>query len=376
MYSIALLGGGQLGKMLIQAGLDLDVSFHVLDPDAEAPCRYISRQFVTGALTDFDTVAHFLTDKKLVTYEIEHIHTAALEQAEAQGALVMPSAAILKMVQNKILQKEFYKTNHLPTANFEVINNNNEITHSKLQFPVFYKLATGGYDGRGVKRIADRLEAASGFDKPGIIEEAANIEKELAVMVARNRRGEVKVYPLVEMVFNPQSHMVDYLLSPAQVPEHIAQQATKLAAHLAQLLDLVGILAVELFYTREGELLINEIAPRPHNSMHHSIEANATSQFQQLLRILLDLPLGNTELKYPFAAMLNLVGEPGHTGRAQYVGLAEVLQLPDTWVHLYGKAYTRPNRKMGHITTAANDLETLLQRIYQIKNTVKVIAKH
>jgi 5-(carboxyamino)imidazole ribonucleotide synthase len=375
MQKIALIGGGQLGKMIIQAGLDWDIEFDVLDGDAAAPCKNICSSFTQGSLSDEATVWAFVQGKQLVTYEIEHINTAALARAEASGVAVYPSSAILAIVQNKVLQKQFFVKHRLPTSDFEIISGNADIILSSLQFPVFYKLATGGYDGRGVKKINAKEFADAGFDKPGILEQAADIEKELAIMVARSTTGEIKTFPVVEMVFDPVSNMVDYLISPAQISPDIEKEAAKLAILLAQELNLIGVLAVEMFYTKQGDLLINEIAPRPHNSMHHSIEGNATSQFQQHLRAIMGLPLGDTSIRFPYTAMLNLVGDPGYIGKAHYKGIKHVLKMPNTWVHLYGKAETRPYRKMGHITLAANHIDEIKAGIAEIKKSVQVISQ-
>jgi len=369
-YKLGILGGGQLGRMLIQSGIDLNIDFNVLDPDPKAPCHQISN-FTCGKLTDFDTVIAFGEKCDLITIEIENVNTDALKQLVKMGKKVFPQPDVIELIQDKRVQKLFYRQNDIPTAEFILTEDRNEVVNNQAFLPAVHKLGKGGYDGQGVQMIRTANDIQKAFDRPGVLEKLVDFEKEIAVIVSRNERGEVRAFPSVEMVFHPEANLVEYLLSPAQISSEISRIASGLATKVVTELKMVGLLAVEMFVTKDGKVLVNEIAPRPHNSGHHTIEANVTSQYQQHLRAILGLAPGNTDSIRP-AAMVNLLGEEGHSGIANYVGLEEVLAVEGTYVHLYGKKLTKPFRKMGHVTIVDHDIESLKKKIDFVKKTLKV----
>lgn len=370
---IGVLGGGQLGRMMIQSAIDFNLDVHVLDPDPNAPCKDISTSFACGALTDYDTVMAFGADKELLTIEIENVNTEALKALEAQGKKVFPQPNIIELIQNKLHQKQFYAANNIPTAPFHEVANAEEVEAKKDLLPFVNKLATGGYDGRGVQVIKSEEALNKAFDAHGFVEELVDFEKELAVIVARNQSGEMKTFPTVEMVFHPEHNLVEYLFSPADINAVIENEAQELAKTVIEKLDMTGLLAIEMFLTKEGKLLVNEIAPRTHNSGHQTIEGNVTSQFEQHLRAILNWPLGDTSTLWP-SAMVNLLGEDGFIGNARYEGMAEVLAKAGVHVHLYGKKLTKPFRKMGHITVSDQDMTELREKVNFVKTTLKVKA--
>ncbi|OEK07460.1 5-(carboxyamino)imidazole ribonucleotide synthase [Roseivirga misakiensis] len=370
---IGVLGGGQLGRMMIQSAIDFNLDIHVIDPDENAPCKNIGTTFQKGSLTDYDTVYAFGKDKELITIEIENVNTKALKQLEAEGKKVYPQPAIIELIQNKLHQKEFYKANGIPTADFTVVNNREDVAKNEASLPFVNKLATGGYDGRGVQVIRKADDLSKAFDAPGFIEDLVDFDKEISVIVARNEKGDIQTFPTVEMVFHPEKNLVEYLFSPAEIDSKVEDEAQALAKDLIQKLEMVGLLAIEMFLTKEGTLLVNEIAPRTHNSGHQSIEGNVTSQFEQHLRAILNWPLGNTENVSP-SAMLNVLGEDGYTGEAKYEGMDEVLATSGVHVHLYGKKLTKPFRKMGHITITDTDKERLREKVNFVKAQLKVKA--
>ncbi len=372
-FKLGLLGGGQLGRMLLQAAIDLDIHVKALDPDPNAPCAAIAPEFVCGSFLDYDTVYQFGQDCEVITIEIENVNLEALKQLQAEGKKVFPQPEVLEIIQDKRVQKQFYQDNQLPTADF-VLTDNKEAVAAQVAFlPAFNKLGKGGYDGKGVQRIASASDVHLAFEAPSLLEKAVDFAKEIAVIVARNEQGECKTFPTVECVFHPEHNLVEYLFAPAEVSETIDQQAKEIAIQTAQKLNIVGLLAVEMFLTKEGEVLINEVAPRTHNSGHHTIRANHTSQFEQHLRAVLGLPLGDTTA-HSKAAMVNLLGEDGHSGDAVYVGMNETLALAGVYPFLYGKKVTKPFRKMGHITVVDNDLASLKAKVDQVKQTLKVIS--
>jgi len=346
---IGVLGGGQLGRMMIQSAIDFNLDIHVIDPDANAPCKSIATTFQVGALTDYDAVYNFGKDKDLITIEIENVNTKALAKLESEGKKVFPQPHIIELIQNKLHQKQFYQAHGIPTSEFIEVNGKSEVANHKNLLPFVNKLATGGYDGRGVQMIKDEQAMDKAFEAHGFIERLVDYEKELSVIVSRNEAGEIKTFPTVEMVFHPEHNLVEYLFSPAEIDSKAEAEAQTLAKELIQKLDMVGLLAIEMFLTKDGKLLVNEIAPRTHNSGHQSIEGNVTSQFEQHLRAILNWPLGDTSLVLP-SAMLNVLGEADFTGEAIYEGMDEVLATDGVHVHLYGKKLTKPFRKMGHIT--------------------------
>jgi 5-(carboxyamino)imidazole ribonucleotide synthase len=369
--TIGILGGGQLGRMLIQAGMDLNLKFNVLDPDAQAPCRDIAH-FTHGKLTDYETVMRFGVSSDLITIEIENVNTLALKDLQQQGKLVYPQPQIIELIQDKRTQKEFYQKHQIPTAEFILTENQQEVVKNAAFLPAVNKLGREGYDGRGVQILRSEQDLAKAFDAPGFLEKLVPFEKEISVIVARSANGEVKTFPPVEMVFHPEQNLVEYLFSPATISAAVSAKANAIATQIIEKLNMIGLLAVEMF-VMDDNVLVNEIAPRPHNSGHQTIEGNITSQYDQHLRSILGLPLGDTSLKIP-SAMVNLLGEAGFTGAAVYEGIEQVLALEGAHVHLYGKAITKPFRKMGHVTIVDHDRERLMEKAKFVKHTLKVKA--
>lgn len=369
---LGILGGGQLGRMLIQEAINYNVTTRVLDPDPEAPCKHLCDQFVTGSLTDFDTVYHFGKRADLITIEIEKVNVDALQKLEDEGVLVYPQARVIRLIQDKGLQKEFFKQNDIPSAPFRLISSAAQLREAGFPYPYIQKLRKDGYDGRGVMKISSEADLENAFNAPSLIEEMIDFEKEISVIVARNENGAIKAFPLVEMEFNPQANLVEFLISPSTLPAEIQEKAGRLAIKVAEDLRITGLLAVEMFLTRDGEILVNEVAPRPHNSGHQSIEGNYTSQFEQHLRAIFNLPLGDTRA-IQHAVMINLLGEPGYEGPAEYEGLTEVMKLDGVYIHLYGKKITKPFRKMGHVTIVDEDREKAVEKARFVQQTLKVI---
>jgi len=370
---LGILGGGQLGRMLLQAGIDLNLYTLILDPDPDAPCKHLCQEFYQGSFADFDTVYRFGKKCDVLTIEIEHVNVDALFKLQAEGIQVYPQPEAIRTIQDKGLQKQFYEEKNIPSADFLIVQNQAEIKENTGFLPAFQKLRKSGYDGRGVVRLAGAADIEKSFDAPSVLEKYVDYEKELAVICARNASGQVACFPVVELSFHPEHNMVDYLFSPAAISPDLEQAAQELAQNVISAFDLVGLLAVEMFLTRDGKLLVNEVAPRPHNSGHHTYKANYTSQFEQHLRAILNLPLGNTGL-HSAAVMLNLLGEANFTGEAVYEGADEALAVPGVTIHLYGKKYTRPFRKMGHLTITAATVIEARGRADHLKNTVKVKA--
>jgi len=367
---IGVLGGGQLGRMLVQSAINFNLDLKVLDPDPNAPCKSIS-QFEVGNLKDEATVHQFGKTCDVLTIEIEAVNIAALKRLEQEGVKVFPQPHIIEIIQDKRIQKQFYKQYNIPTADFILTETKADVIKNVHFLPAVHKLGKDGYDGRGVQIIRTESDLDKAFDAPGILEKLIPFEKELAVIVARNEKGEVNAFPVVEMAFHPVHNLVEYLFAPATLSEEISQKAKKIALEVIEKLELVGILAVEMFLTKDGEILVNEVAPRPHNSGHQTIEANHTSQYEQHLRAILNLPLGDTAEKIP-SAMVNLLGEDGFSGPAVYEGMDEVLKVSGVHVHLYGKKITKPFRKMGHVTICDSNLEKLREKAIFVKNTLKV----
>lgn len=370
---VGVLGGGQLGRMMIQSAIDLNVAIHVLDPDEEAPCRQIASHFQAGSITDFDTVYHFGKTCDLITIEIENVNAGALAELEKEGKKVFPEPRVIKLIQDKREQKKFFEENGLPTAPFVLTENREEAAKHGDFLPAFHKLGKAGYDGRGVQKLTDSSDLALAFDEPGVLEKLIDFEKEISVIVVRNEKGEIRTFPVVELVFHPEKNLVEYLFSPADITREAATEADQLARKTIQKLDMTGLLAVEMFLTKEGKILLNEVAPRTHNSGHHTIESNFTSQFEQHLRAILGLPLGSTEIKIP-AAMVNLLGEAGYSGPARYEDIEKILAMEGAHIHLYGKKHTKPFRKMGHVTLIDHDMQSLKEKAAFVKETLKVIA--
>ena len=370
---LGILGGGQLGRMIIQSAINYNIDIHILDPDANASCRSICQKFVHGKLTDYDTVYAFGQDCDVITIEIENVNTEALEKLASEGKEVYPQPHLIKLIQDKRLQKTFYRENGIPTADFILTENKGEVLKNADFLPAVNKLGREGYDGRGVQVLKSKADLDMAFEAPGLLEKLIDFDKEISVIVAKNKKGDVIAYPSVECAFHPTANLVEFLFAPAEIPTEVESIAQKIALEIIRELDLIGLLAVEMFVTKSGEVLVNEIAPRPHNSGHHSIEANFTSQFEQHLRAVMNMPLGNTELRCP-AAMVNLLGEDGYTGEAFVEGLEEAMAQKGVYVHLYGKKLTKPFRKMGHVTLLDDNLENLKNRALEIKSLIKIKA--
>lgn len=370
---IGILGGGQLGRMLIQNAVNYNLNISILDPDKNAPCKDLVKTFVNGSLTDYNTVYKFGKDKDLITIEIENVNIEALKKLEQEGKQVYPQPHIIEMIQDKGLQKMFYQRNDIPSPDFFLTESKEQISKYAAFFPFFQKLRKGGYDGKGVVKLVSPHHLEKAFEEPSVLERLVDFDKELSVVVARNKNGEVKCFPVVECEFNPQANLVEFLFSPANIKKNIEKDAIAIATQLIEKLDMVGILAVELFLTRDGKLLVNEIAPRVHNSGHHTIEANITSQFEQLWRAILNLPLGDTAIVKP-GVMINLLGDFGHDGPAVYEGLEDIMKFSGVYVHLYGKLQTKPFRKMGHITIVDEDITKAKQKAKMVKNLIRVIT--
>ena len=377
-FKLGILGGGQLGKMMLAELRKFDISTFVLDPSAEAPCQYGAHYFEQGDLLDFQTVYNFGQKVDVLTLEIENVNLDALDQLEAEGKAVYPSAKTLRLIQNKGVQKDHYKSHNIPTSAHQRYAQLSDlvsaVNNHELEFPFVWKLAQFGYDGKGVKivrSIADLTDLPAG---ECIAEQLVPFTHELAVIVARSVTGEIKTYPVVEMEFHPEANQVEYVLCPARIDSALAQKATAIALQVSAAFAHVGILAVELFLTAEGDILVNEVAPRPHNSGHYSIEASYTSQFENHVRAILDLPLGDTSSKVA-GIMVNLVGDEGFSGPVVYENIAKIMQLKGVTPHLYGKKETRPFRKMGHVTIVHEDINEARKLAEEVKQTIRVISK-
>jgi len=370
---LGLLGGGQLGRMLLQAAIDFDLRPRVLDPNPDAPCAAIAPHFVVGSFRDFETVYRFGQGLDVLSIEIESVNLDALKRLRDEGVKVFPQPEVVELIADKRRQKQFFQENNLPTSEFVLTETADDVRRYAHFLPAFHKLGTGGYDGRGVQRIASTADFDKAFDAPGVLERAVDFEKELAVIVARSESGEVRCFPTVEMVFHPEANLVEYLFAPAEISPELDAQAQAIATRTAEAFGIVGLLAVELFLTKPGEILINEVAPRPHNSGHHTLRANDVSQFEQHLRAILGLPLGDPRA-HAAAAMVNLLGEPGHEGEARYEGMETLLGMPGVHPFLYGKRTTKPFRKMGHVTVLGENLTGLKEKVRSVQEVVKVIA--
>lgn len=373
-FKLGVLGGGQLGRMLIQQAISWDVNVYCLDPSSEAPCKEISNGFTLGDFNDYEAVKSFGKDKDVLTIEIEHVNTKALHELEAEGVKVFPQPHIIDLVKDKGAQKEFYKTHGFPTSDFHLLEEGEDVANYYKEGGIVQKLRTGGYDGRGVQVLRTKESLSKAFEEPSLIEDLVDIEKELSVIVARNEKGEVNSFPVVDMEFNEEANLVEFLYAPASISKELGKEARELAERLISELEMVGLLAVELFLDKQGNLLINEIAPRPHNSGHHTIEGNYNSQYAVHLRSILGMHLGSTETIKP-SAMLNLLGEKGYEGAVYYEGLDKILEQEGVFVHLYGKSITKPFRKMGHVTVLGDDLNELRTKIDEVKKGLKVKSK-
>ena len=374
---LGILGGGQLGKMLLSTTRKWDINTHVLDPSADAPSRIACDHFEQGDFKDYQTVYNFGKNLDVLTIEIEHVNTDALRQLEKEGVQTYPNAATLELIQNKGVQKDFYAQHNIPTSAYMRFENLSLLLQAveteKLSLPFVWKAAKMGYDGNGVKIIRKREDLDYLTDQKCMVEDLVPFTHELAVTVVRNPSGEVKTYPVVEMEFHPEANQVEYVLCPARIDDSIKEKATQIALQVSNALNHVGLLAVELFLTEEGNIFVNEVAPRAHNSGHHTIETSITDQFEQHIRAVLNLPLGNTDLIVA-GVMVNLVGAEGHTGQVHYNNIEKVLSMKGVSPHIYSKKQTRPFRKMGHVTIVDQDINTARETAEKVKQLITVIS--
>lgn len=370
---LGILGGGQLGRMLIQQAINYNVTIKVLDPDREAPCRKLCDEFVTGSLSDYETVYNFGKKVDMITIEIEKVNVDALEQLEKEGVQVYPQPRIIRLIQDKGLQKQFFKENDIPTAEFQIISSPDDLLNTHIPFPYIQKLRRDGYDGKGVYKVVNETSLPGAFTELSLIERWVDFDKEISVIVARNDRGDIRAFPLVEMEFNPQANLVEFLISPSTLPFAVQREATQIAEKIASDLKITGLLAVEMFLEKNGKILVNELAPRPHNSGHQTIEGNMVSQFEQHLRAIFNQPLGDTSCLNN-AIMVNILGSEGHEGPAVYKGIEKIMKMSGVYIHLYGKALTKPFRKMGHVTIVDADRNTAVEKARLVQQTLKVVS--
>lgn len=377
-FKLGILGGGQLGKMMLYVTRKFDITTKVIDSSKDAPSRLACDEFVQGDILDYDTVLEFGRSVDVLTFEIENVNVDALEKLEDEGKKVFPSSKTLRTIQNKATQKLFYLDKNIPTAPFSRFAYTSEIIsvieNEALKFPFVWKSARFGYDGQGVKVVRNSEDLKNLPNVECITEDLIPFKNELAVIVARNVSGEIKTYPTVEMEFHPEANQVEYVLCPARLPEHITKKAEDVALKVADAFKHVGLLAVEMFLTEDDQVLVNEVAPRPHNSGHYSIEGSFTCQFEQQIRAILDLPLGNTNSKVA-GVMVNLVGAENHTGNVLYKNIEQIMAMDGVTPHIYGKKQTRPFRKMGHVTIVDKDIDKARAVAQQVKETIQVISE-
>lgn len=370
---LGILGGGQLGRMLLQAAANYDVTTYVLEKDPNCPAAHLCHYFEIGDILDYDAVYKFGKKLNVLTIEIEAVNIEALEQLEKEGLTIYPTPAAIKIINNKILQKKFYEKNEIPSAPFVITQIKEDLQNHLAFLPAVHKLGQGGYDGKGVQVIENENDIYLGFNAPSVLEKAITIHKELALIVGMNKNGETIIYPPAEMIFDPVYNLLDYQISPAKLEEKQLWKAEAIARKVVNCLKSPGLFAIELFIDHLGDVWVNETAPRVHNSGHHTIEANYSSQYDMLLRILMDYPLGNP-LPIQASAIVNIIGMEGYTGEVKYEGLEEVLKMDNVFVHLYGKKITKPGRKMGHVTIISNDYQDLTHKANKIKHTLKAKA--
>ena len=370
---LGLIKGGQLGKMLLQAAPSFDVQSFVMDNDTDCPCRHLCHDFTQGDAMNFDDVYAFGKKLDVLTFEYEHIHVEALQRLKNEGLSIYPDPDIIELVQDKGRQKEFYRSHGIPTADFQIVPNRLALKAYSEFFPAVQKTCKAGYDGKGIFKLQDEGDIPNAFNEPSVLEKHINFDKEISIVIARNIEGVVAVYRPVEMVFHPEKNLVEFLRCPADISADIEKKATAIALRVLHQLNLVGVLAVEMFVTKESEVLVNEIAPRVHNSGHHTIEGSLTSQFEQHIRAVLGLQLGPTEMTLP-SVMVNLLGDENYEGDAVYQGIEQALSLGGVYIHLYGKARTKPFRKMGHATIIDKDINKALDRAHRVKKLIKIRA--
>lgn len=369
MQKIGILGGGQLGRMLLQAAANYPVETFAMENDSECPAAHLCHHFTKGDIKDFNAVYAFGKNLDAITIEIENVNVEALEKLEAEGVKTFPKPNVLRTIKNKILQKQYYQRYEIPTAEFVITQNLQELDLRKNFLPAVHKLGEGGYDGRGVQILETIEDVERGFDKPSVLEKLIRIHKEIALIVAINEKGETAIYPPVEMLFDPALNLLDYQLCPAELDKGTLWKVEAIALTVVRHFNSPGIFAIEMFTDKTGDVYVNETAPRVHNSGHHTIEAHYSSQFDMLWRIMLGLPLGNTGMILP-SIMVNILGAEGYEGPVRYEGLEEVMQMENAFVHLYGKKYTKPGRKMGHVTVIHKDKQDLLYKSKRIKRTL------
>ena len=373
MKKIGILGGGQLGRMLLQAGANYPVETFVMENDADCPSAHLCHHFTKGDITKYEDVYNFAKNLDAVTIEIESVNIDALKKLEEEGVTIYPRPAALEIIKNKILQKKFYADNNIPTSEFVITQSKSELKKHLHYLPAAHKLAMGGYDGKGVQLLKNENDLQKGFEEEAVLEKLVSIKKEISIIIGINENGTTAIYPPAEMVFNNDLNLLEYQLSPAKLEEKIVWKAEAIALTVVKNLKSPGIFAVELFVDINDNVLVNETAPRVHNSGHHTIEANFSSQFDMLWRIMLGYPLGNTK-PIMHSAIVNLIGEENYVGEAKYLHLEDVLKIDNVFVHIYGKKETRPGRKMGHVTILSNERQHLIHIANKIKQTLKIIS--
>jgi 5-(carboxyamino)imidazole ribonucleotide synthase len=373
MHKVGILGGGQLGRMLLQAAANYPVETFLMENDEHCPAAHLCHHFTKGDIRNFEDVYAFGKGLDAITIEIESVNEDALIKLESEGVKIYPRPSALKTIKNKILQKQFYSEHGIPTAPFHITNSKQSLHEQHSFLPAVHKIGQGGYDGRGVQVLKTKEDIDKGFDAPAVLEKMISIKKEIAQIIAVSNKGETALYPPVDMVFDPDLNVLDYQLSPADIPKEAVWKIEAVSMKLVKELRSPGIFAVELFIDTRNEVYVNETAPRVHNSGHHTIEGNYSSQFDMLWRVILGYPLGNTKHILP-AAIVNLLGAEGYTGDAKYDGLNEVLEMDNVFVHLYGKKQTKPGRKMGHVTILSKERQDLIYKAHLIKRTLKVCS--
>lgn len=374
MKKVGILGGGQLGRMLLQSAANYTVETFLMENDANSPASHLCKHFINGDITDFNSVYEFGKSLDVITIEIENVNIEALEKLANEGVQVIPHPSALKIIKDKVKQKQFYQQHQIPTSEFVITHSKDELNNHLSFLPAVHKIGSGGYDGKGVQIIKEEKDIERGFDAPAVLEKMIVIKKEISIIIAVSKNGQTAIYPPVDMMFDPSLNLLTYQICPASIDDSVFYKAEAIAISAVKNLKSPGIFAVEMFTDLEGNVWVNEIAPRVHNSGHHTIEGNYCSQFDMLWRILLEYPLGNTDVIMP-SALVNLVGDEGFQGEAEYIGLSEVLAMDNVFVHLYGKEQTKPGRKMGHVTIISKDKQELLHKANQIKHTLFVRSK-
>jgi len=370
MRKIGILGGGQLGRMLLQAAANYPVETFIMESDSDCPAAHLCHHFTKGDIKDFDAVYNFGKGLDSITIEIENVNVEALEKLESEGVKVYPKPSVLRIIKNKIFQKQYYHQHNIPTADFVLTNSLAEMEGHIGFLPAVHKLCEGGYDGRGVQILKNKEDLGKAFNAPSVLEKMISIDKEIAQMVAVNEKGETALYPPVEMLFDPNLNLLDYQLCPAEISIQTLYKVEAIASTVVRNFKSPGVFAVEMFVDKKGDVYVNETAPRVHNSGHHTIEAHYSSQFDMLWRIMLNYPLGNTDAILP-SIMVNIIGAENCNGEVKYEGLEDVMKIDNAFVHIYGKKQTKPGRKMGHVTILSKEKQDLLHRSNKVKHILK-----